>query len=193
MARTKEFDPDEVLGRALDLFWRQGYEATSIADLVDHLGIARACIYSTYGPKHDLFMKALRRHVEIVDLRITTQLSGTGPALPLVHGLIELFVTESCTENRYLGCLVTNAAVELAAGDPEVARVVESSWARTESALHSALTRARAQGELAADADPRALARFLLVFLQGVWVLERAPDAADRLRDASRIARSILG
>ncbi|MGW5318311.1 TetR/AcrR family transcriptional regulator [Nocardia thailandica] len=193
MARTKEFDPDEVLGRALDLFWRQGYEATSIADLVDHLGIARACIYSTYGPKHDLFMKALRRHVEIVDLRITAQLSGTGPALPLVHGLIELFVTESCTENRYLGCLVTNAAVELAAGDPEVARVVESSWARTESALHSALTRARAQGELAADADPRALARFLLVFLQGVWVLERAPDAADRLRDASRIARSILG
>ncbi|MGW5312071.1 TetR/AcrR family transcriptional regulator [Nocardia thailandica] len=193
MARTKEFDPDEVLGRALDLFWRQGYEATSIADLVDHLGIARACIYSTYGPKHDLFMKALRRHVEIVDLRITAQLSGTGPALPLVHGLIELFVAESCTENRYLGCLVTNAAVELAAGDPEVARVVESSWARTESALHSALTRARAQGELAADADPRALARFLLVFLQGVWVLERAPDAADRLRDASRIARSILG
>lgn len=192
MARTKEFDPDVVLDRALDLFWQRGYEATSVADLTEHLGIARACIYATFGCKHDLFMKALQRHLELVDARVTAELARPGPAIPAIRGLIDRFVSESCTENRFLGCLVTTAAVELAARDPDVARLVESSWARTETALNSALTRARAQGELSADADPRAMARFLLVFLQGVWVLERAPDAASRLRDAARVATSIL-
>ncbi|MFI6868498.1 TetR/AcrR family transcriptional regulator [Nocardia sp. NPDC050406] len=192
MARTKEFDPDEVLGRALELFWRRGYEATSIADLTEHLGIARACIYSTFGCKHELFMKALQRHLELVDARIMAALARPGPALPAVRGLIDQFVNESCTEGRLLGCLVTNAAVELAAHDPDVARLVESSWARTETALTSTLTRAHAQGELRPDADPRALARFLLVFFQGVWVLERTPNAATRLRDAGRVAASIL-
>ncbi|WP_067835094.1 TetR/AcrR family transcriptional regulator [Nocardia lijiangensis] len=193
MARTKEFDPDVVLDRALQLFWQHGYEATSIADLTEHLGIARACIYATYGCKHELFMKALQRHVEVVDALVTAELARPGPALPAVRGLIDRFVTESCSENRFLGCLVTNAAVELAARDAEVARLVESSWARTETALASALARARAQGELAPGADPRAMARFLLVFLQGVWVLERAPDTATRLRDAGRVVASILG
>jgi TetR/AcrR family transcriptional repressor of nem operon len=74
-----------------------------------------------------------------------------------------------------------------------VARLVEASWAHLETTLTSALLRARAQGELPPQADPRALARFLLVFLQGVRVLERAPDAAVRLRDAAAVAVSLLG
>ncbi|MFC4123739.1 TetR/AcrR family transcriptional regulator [Nocardia rhizosphaerae] len=192
MPRTKEFDPEVVLDRALDLFWQRGYESTSIADLIEHLGIARACIYATYGNKHDLFTQALRRHLEIVDARITGALSQPGPALPAVKALIEQFVTDSCTENRFLGCLVTTAAVELAARDADVARLVESSWARTETAFAAALTRAEAQGELGPAADPSAMARFLLVFLQGVWVLERAPDSAARLRDATRVALAAL-
>ncbi|MCA2206363.1 TetR/AcrR family transcriptional regulator [Nocardia rosealba] len=192
MARTKEFDPDVVLGRALDLFWERGYESTSMADLTEHLGIARGSIYATFGNKHDLFMRALQRHLEVVDERVTAQLSVPGPALPAVRALIDEFVRESCAEDRFLGCLVTTSAVELAARDQEVARAVESSWARTETALTGALTRARAQAELAPDSDPRALARFLLVFLQGVWVLERTPNAAARLRDANRIVTTLL-
>lgn len=193
MARTKEFDPAVALDRALDLFWQRGYETTSIADLVEHLGIARASMFATFGCKHELFMKALQRHLELVDARITAELARPGPALPAVKGLIDLFVNESCAENRFLGCLVTTAAVELAARDSDVARLVESSWARTETALASALSRARAQEELPADADPHAIARFLLVFFQGIWVLERTPDPATRLRDAGRVAASILG
>ncbi|WP_280339179.1 TetR/AcrR family transcriptional regulator [Nocardia neocaledoniensis] len=192
MARTKEFDPEVVLDRALDLFWQRGYETTSLADLTEHLGIARGCIYATYGNKHALFMKALRRHLEIVDARITVALSRPGPAVPAVIALIDEFVRDSCRPDRFLGCLVTNAAVELAARDADVARLVESSWARTEAAFAGALARAVAQGELRPDADPRALARFLLVFFQGVWVLERAPDSAARLRDAARVAKSVL-
>ncbi|WP_067813863.1 TetR/AcrR family transcriptional regulator [Nocardia inohanensis] len=193
MARTKEFDPETVLQRALELFWQRGFEATSMADLVEHLGIAKASIYGTFGNKQELYAKALRRYLEITDPAIVGALSQPGPALPAVKSLIERYVSEAVDDERRRGCMVVNSAVELAGQDPDVARLVESSWAQLEAALTSALLRARAQGELAADSDPRALARFLLVFFQGVRVLERAPDAGARLRDAARVAVSILG
>ncbi|MFE3261302.1 TetR/AcrR family transcriptional regulator [Nocardia sp. NPDC059091] len=193
MARTKEFDPDTMLRRALELFWERGYEATSMSDLVEHLGIARASIYSTFGGKRDLYLKALQRYLETTDPVIMDELSQPGPVLPAVRGLVQRFVREASSPDSSLGCLVVNSAVELAHCDEAVARLVESSWAHLETTLTSALLRARAQGELAADADPRALARFLLVFFQGVRVIERTPDSAARLQDAARVAVSVLG
>ncbi|MCP2288052.1 TetR/AcrR family transcriptional regulator [Nocardia amikacinitolerans] len=192
MARTKEFDPDVVLDLAMDLFWQRGFEATSMADLVEHLGIGKASIYAAFGCKRDLFIKALRRYLELAEERITGALSRPGPAVPAIRALLDYVVSEAREEHRYLGCLVSNTAVELAARDPEIAALVESGWARWETVFTSAFARAHAQGELAADRDPRALARFLLVFLQGVWVIDRTPDAATRLRDAGDMAAAFL-
>jgi AcrR family transcriptional regulator len=62
--RTKEFDPDLVLGRALDAFWERGYEKTSMQDLVDRMGIGRRSLYDTFGDKHSLFLRALRRYAD---------------------------------------------------------------------------------------------------------------------------------
>ncbi|MFG1866783.1 TetR/AcrR family transcriptional regulator [Micromonospora arborensis] len=193
MARTKEFDPDTVLQRALELFWERGYEATSMADLVEHLGIAKASIYATFGSKSELYAKALQRYLDRTDPKIMAELSQPGPVLPAVRALVERYVTEAADDDRQLGCLVVNSAVELAAREERVARLVEASWAHLEIALTSALLRARVQGELSADADPRALARFLLVFFQGVRVLGRTPDPGARLRDAARVVDSVLG
>ncbi|MEO3744743.1 TetR family transcriptional regulator [Plantactinospora sp. B5E13] len=192
MARAKEFDPDTVLQQALELFWRRGYEATSMADLVEHLGIAKASIYATFGNKQEFYAKALRRYLDTADPRIMAELSQPGPVLPAVKSLVERYVTEAAEDDQQLGCMVVNSAVELAARDPGVARLVEASWAHLETALTSALMRAKAQGELSADADPQALARFLLVFFQGVRVLERTLDAGIRLRDAAAVALSAL-
>ncbi|MEV0033255.1 TetR family transcriptional regulator [Nocardia sp. NPDC050793] len=192
MARTKEFDPDVVLDLAMDLFWQRGFEATSMADLVEHLGIAKASIYAAFGCKHELFTKALQRYLQLADEQITAALSQPGPALPAIRALIDHFVTEACVEHRYLGCLVSNTAVELAARDPDIAVLVESGWASWEATFTSAFTRAETQGELAADRDPRALARFLLVFLQGVWVFERTPYGAARLHDAAEMTAAFL-
>ncbi|MDL4775113.1 TetR/AcrR family transcriptional regulator [Actinomadura xylanilytica] len=192
MARTKEFDPDAVLQRALELFWERGYEATSMADLVAHLGIARASLYATYGGKHELYLKALGCYLGRTDPMIIDALSQPGPALPAVRSLIERFADQSAGDPRNLGCMVVNAAVELAARDPEAARLVESSWNTLETALTSALIRARAQGELAPDKDPRRLARFLLVLFQGIRVLGRTPGESARLRDATAEALALL-
>ncbi|WP_326823106.1 TetR/AcrR family transcriptional regulator [Streptosporangium sp. NBC_01756] len=192
MARTKEFDPDAALQKALELFWERGYEATSMADLVQHLGIARASIYATFGGKHDLYLKAFERYLQTRDPHVVEVLSQPGPALPAVRALVETYAEESLRDEHRRGCMVVNAAVELMPRDPQIARKVEASWDTLETALTSALTRARAQGEISDDRDPHALARFLLVMMQGIRVLGRAHPEPGRLRDATAQALAVL-
>src|SRR5690606_518976 len=113
MARSKEFDPETVLRRALELFWRRGYEATSMADLVEHLGIGRASLYATFGSKHDLYMKALECYVRTQEPAPVELLSQPGPALPAVRALVELCTEDSIRDLERRGCMIVNAAAEL--------------------------------------------------------------------------------
>lgn len=189
MGRVKEFDPDVALDRAMELFWQRGYEATSTADLVTRLGIARASLYAAFGSKHELYLRALDRYLRLRDPAIVETLSRPGPALPAVRDLIRGYVDEATREAR--GCFVVNAAVERMA-EPSVAARVRSSWDTLEVALTSALFRAKAQGELADGVEPTALARFVVVFLQGVRVLGRDDAAGERLRDAVEQLLEIL-
>lgn len=193
MARTKEFDPDAALQSALELFWRRGYEATSMADLVEHLGIGRASMYATFGNKRELYLKALDRYNEHRDPGLLRELSQPGPALPAVRTVVRRFAAEaSVGDQRLNGCFVTNTAAELGAHDPVAARKVEASWTQIETLLHSALTRAQAQGELPADRDPRTLARMLLVLMQGLRVVGKASQDPGRVRDAAEQALTLL-
>ncbi|MFF3335331.1 TetR/AcrR family transcriptional regulator [Streptomyces sp. NPDC002888] len=193
MARSKEFDPDAVLQSALELFWRRGYEATSMADLVAHLGIGRASIYATYGNKRDLYLKALDRYGEGQNPQLVRELSQPGPALPAVRALVRRFAAEASDDAcRTSGCFVTNTAAELAPHDPAAARRVELGWEHLETLLHSTLVRAQGQGELPAERDPRALARMLLVLMQGLRVVGKASSDPARVRDAAEQALQIL-
>ncbi len=193
VARTKEFDPDAALQSALELFWRRGYEATSVADLVEHLGIGRASIYATFGSKHELYLKAMDRYAEMRDPFLLAELSQPGPALPAVRAVVRRFAAEAASpEGRLNGCFVTNTAAELAPHDPAAARRVEISWEHVETPLHCALVRAQAQGELPEHRDPRALARMLLVLLQGVRIVGKASSDPARVRDAAEQALALL-
>ncbi|GAA0420187.1 TetR/AcrR family transcriptional regulator [Streptomyces luteireticuli] len=192
MARTKEFDPDAALRAALELFWRKGYEATSLQDLVDHLGVNRGSIYATFGSKHALYLRALDRYCEDKSDVAMGVLGRPGPALPAVRDLLLLYTAESLDDPHRKGCLVTNTAVEVLPGDAQAERRVETALTELETALTGALVRARNQGELAGDADPRALARFLVTFLQGLRVIGKTADARRRLEDAVESALSLL-
>ncbi|MET8687982.1 TetR/AcrR family transcriptional regulator [Streptomyces sp. NPDC004732] len=193
MARTKEFDPDAALQSALELFWRRGYEATSMADLVEALGIGRASIYATFGNKHELYLKALERYGEIQNPRLLAELAQPGPALPAVRAVVRRFGNEASTgEGRLSGCFITNTAAELGPHDESAARCVERSWDHIETLLHSALVRAQAQGELPEGRDPLTLARMLLVMLQGVRVVGKASKDPARVRDAVEQTLALL-
>ncbi|MCX5047997.1 MULTISPECIES: TetR/AcrR family transcriptional regulator [unclassified Streptomyces] len=193
MARTKEFDPDAALQAALELFWQRGYEATSMSDLVNHLGIGRASIYATFGSKHELYLRALERYDRAGLPPIVRELSQPGPALPAVRAVVRRYAAEAADEQlRLNGCLVTNTASELAPHDPVAKRSVERNWDQLETVLHSALVRAQAQDELPADRDPLTLARMLLVLMQGLRVVGKASADPARVRDAAEQALALL-
>ncbi|MCX5214196.1 TetR/AcrR family transcriptional regulator [Kitasatospora sp. NBC_00240] len=192
MARTKEFDPDAALQAALELFWRRGYEATSMSDLVEHLGIGRASLYATFGSKHELYLRALDRYAELTDPKLLDELSQPGPVLPAVRALVRRFAAEAGSEQRAAGCFVTNTAAELAPHDRAAARRVEASWDHLETLLHSALVRAAAGGELPPGREPRALARMLVVLLQGIRVVGKAASDPLRVHDAAEQALTLL-
>src|SRR4051794_14990896 len=135
MARTKEFDPDVVLDAAMELFWSRGYEATSTADLVEHLGIARASLYATFGSKHELYLAAFDRYLRARDPALLDMLSQPGPALPAVRAVVRMYVRETLDDERRRGCFVVNAAVERMTADPLVASRVRSSWDTVEVGL----------------------------------------------------------
>ena len=191
MPRPREFDPDIVLQRAMDLFWDKGYRATSMEDLVDHLGIGRASLYATFGSKHDLFLKALDRYINARVTSLTEVLSQPGPALPAVRTVVQLFLKRASDLDRP-GCMVANTATELASSDQQAGRAVQRSWMALESTLASTLSRARAQGELGQDTDPHALASFLLVFIQGMLVVGKGDPDARRLQAAAQQALHLL-
>ncbi|MFD0469209.1 TetR/AcrR family transcriptional regulator [Nonomuraea thailandensis] len=144
MARSKEFDPEVALQQALELFWERGYEATSMADLVERLGLARASVYATFGGKRELYLKALELYLE--QRNVVDSLSQPGPALPAVRALLDSYVAEILADELRRGCMVVNTAVEFASRDATVLAKVASSWAGLEAALAGTLVRARAQG-----------------------------------------------
>jgi TetR/AcrR family transcriptional repressor of nem operon len=181
MARTgrpREFDVDDALVRARDLFWAKGYAATSIQDLVDELAIQRASLYAAFGDKHSLFLKAVSLYVREGEESLE-RLLDADPLLPALRAalvdpmrLIDTSLTMGADGER--GCLVGNAAAELAPADPDVRDLLVSAHAGTVRVLTAALTRAQASGEVTSAATPDAQARMLLCLFQGYAVVTRA-------------------
>lgn len=187
MARQKEFDRDEVLDRALDVFWERGYEATSVQELVAAMGIHRGSLYATFGEKRALFLAALERYERVAIERVLRELERPGPVRESVRRVFEDAVREAAASGGRRGCLAVNTAVELAPHDPAIAARVGAMLGRVERAFEAALLRARSSGEISGG-DPRALARFLTATLQGVRILARAGADGATLKDVVEVA-----
>jgi TetR/AcrR family transcriptional repressor of nem operon len=190
VARTKEFEPLEALDAATELFWRKGYEAASMRELLDAMGIGRGSFYDTFGNKHALFLSALDRFQEVRTSWVEEALRGEG--LGGIEGVFRRSLDGLFQFRPPRGCLLANSAVELAPHDPDVAARISRYIGRTEDAFEKALARARDRGEIRADSDPRALARFLVNTLHGMRVLARAGADREALEDTLRVALRAL-
>lgn len=197
MARHKEFDEKEALAKAADLFWSRGYEATSVRDLVEHTGVARAGLYNAFGNKHDLFLAALDRYRSTEGPKTAALLYGPGSVKERFARVLEAAIEESCEDGdcqngERRGCFVVNSAVELAPHDPDIASRVAANASGSEEAFYGVLLRARATGEIPQDRDPRALARFFSNALKGLRVSTRMGTEEAVLRDVIRVTLSVL-
>lgn len=192
MARHKEFDIEQTLDRAVDLLWRQGFEKTSIQDLVDHLGVGRGSLYATFGDKRGLYLAALDRYRERAHAGFAAMLAGADGVVDAFEGLMEAYVDEILADPECRGCFLTNATTELAARDPEVGLRVAANREHIIQTFHRALERAKKQGEISIDKRPLALARFFFNTLQGLRVTAKTTPDRATLRDIAAVALTVL-
>src|SRR5580698_1188466 len=124
MARTKDFDETEVLNKAIGLFWRKGYSATSMQDLVDGLGISRSSLYDTYGDKHTLYIKALESYQNEASGKVCSIVSSDALAKENIKKLLEFIIDGLLNDREHKGCFIVNAEVEVAPHDQQVSQLI---------------------------------------------------------------------
>ena len=186
MPRTREFDLQEALDRAMTVFWNKGYEATSIQNLVDHMGVQRGSLYAAFGDKHNLFVEALRHYAQTVMTRYLVLLQDPNAGLGCIYQFFDELVETSINDSDAKGCFLTNTVAELAASDEVVAAELKESIGAVEQALLTVLTSAQERGELAAERDPARLAQYLVSSINGLRVmakLNRDPKQLDAIKE----------
>lgn len=193
MARSKEFDPDEALERAVECFHRHGYEAASVQMLSGAMDLGRASMYATFGDKHALFEAALSRYASGVIAHIVGRLERARHPVREIRAVLRDVATAAATDAERRGCLVTNTAAELGGHDPRVTEVLCRVFKQIEDGFYRALRRAQDLGQLKANKNPRALARFLVSTIQGIRVIGRTNTTPATLNDIVKSALRCLG
>ncbi len=193
MARPQEFDRREVVARAMDVFWRNGFEATSISDLVAATKLNRGSLYNTFGDKAGLFAAVMEAYAAAAPSSELVRVSETGgPARQAMETYFAALVERGSTDKERRGCLIVNTAAELVSRDPRVAQWMETAARLLEEALTVLVERGQAAGEIAPWRDSRALGRFLFAAAQGLIVTGKMnPDPAV-LEDVAAMALSLL-
>lgn len=192
MARTREFDTDAALARAMEVFWCRGYEGTSIADVVEATGVQRGSLYAAFGSKEGIYHAVLDRYREDFSRPMLEALAAGADVRPLVRQMLLGLVRQAVDDPDRKGCLVVNAATERLAHDGGVARRVRDTITAMEDALTTALTAAQDRGQLPSGKDPRSLARFLVLTVQGVRVMGVIEPDRRALTDAVEVALGCL-
>ncbi|MDF3058989.1 MAG: transcriptional regulator [Rariglobus sp.] len=187
VGRPRAFDADRALDRALEVFWRKGYEATSLTDLTEAMDINKPSLYATFGNKEALFRKAVDRYESE-----RAPVAGAALAEPSARWAIERLlhvILESQTHpDNPPGCLVVQGALPSGASDEPIARELQQRRAATQGAIRERLERAKTEGDLAADADPADLARYVFTVIEGLAAQARDGATREELRRLVAVA-----
>jgi AcrR family transcriptional regulator len=185
--RPREFDVDQALDRALGVFWRKGYEGTTLPDLTKAMGINRPSLYAAFGSKEGLFRKALDRYDEGPAAYLCEALkepTARAVAQRLLDGGIDV-VTD---RRNPRGCLMVQGALACGEAAESVREELISRRLASEAAIRKRFERALSDGELPADVHPADLARYIVAVLQGIAVQAAGGASRAELRRVAAMA-----
>src|SRR6266446_6951365 len=182
MAGIKQFDRHEVLDRAMAVFWERGYEATSVQELLDAMGLNRGSLYATFGNKQQLFLAVLDHYAEKISTAMLAELEDPDPRRAIAR-MFAMLLHRTSDPSWPRGCLNTNTALECPGSGDAITRTVAERLGQQESALYHVLHRGQ---------DCRALARFFVGVAQGVNVVHKAGADLATLQDIVAIALHAL-
>jgi len=192
MGRAKEFESEQALASAMNVFWRLGYEKTSLEVLMREMGIAKQSLYDTFGDKRALYLQALAQYRDANHAMLRRLFSS---AQPVRDGFAKILfdLSAESREQHERGCLLLSANMERAAGDAVIEDFLLCNQLTVESIFTEALLRAQSSGELSDKQDAAALARFFVVTIQGMRAMAKLNSNREALEQVAKIALAVLG
>ncbi len=191
MARHREFDEDQVLERALDVFWRRGYASASVENLTAATGLGRGSLYGAFGDKEALFIACLCRYMQRSQEAVCQTLRDADPRQAITTLFTELAARYS-DPHLPPGCLQTNTVLENASLSEAITRLNAAALAEFQTALYEVLCRAQALGQLRPGQDPLALTRFFATLALGLGVMSKQSADGAVLKNTVQIALSVF-
>jgi len=191
MGRPKEFDPDEALCAALQVFWKHGYDGASLTELTDAMGITRPSLYATYGNKEELFRKVLDRY-EQSHLCFVAEALADPSVRSAIEKLLDGYAQVLTDPMHPPGCLGVNSAV---CGGDESQAIRQELIARrslSEDTIRERFERAAADGELPLGEDPADWARYVMSVGLGMAVKATSGSCREELQKVGRMALRAL-
>jgi TetR/AcrR family transcriptional repressor of nem operon len=192
MPRTKTFDEKEVLKKAMNVFWKKGYNGTSMQDLVDNLGVNRASIYATYGNKEALFQKTFEQYQRDSHEAVLHLLDTYNSVKDGLSALFHWAVDDTLTDDDRKGCFAVNIAGEIQPGDVDLRKKLLDNQNFMVGVFKSYLKRGQDKGEISMDKDLDALAMYLYTLSNGVRVVAKVENDRDKLDRMLKSALSVL-
>lgn len=180
MGRPRAFCVDMALNRALEVFWRKGYEGASLNDLTEAMGINKPSLYAAFGNKEELFRKALDRYIKekVAYLREAVEApTAYGMAQRMLFGAADMLTNS----DHPVGCLTVKGALTCSDQSPSVKQEIDKIRINFETTMRDRLERAKQEGDLPADADTAHLCRFLSTIVQGMSVQAASGASRDDL------------
>jgi TetR/AcrR family transcriptional regulator, transcriptional repressor for nem operon len=192
MARPREFDDRVVLDAAMRRFWVQGYEATSVRDLAEQMGITGASLYNAFGDKRSLYRQALDHYLQQSVHERVGRLESSLPPYPAIRAFFDEIIERSVTDAEHSGCMLVNAALEMAPRDPEFHALISQELVYIESFFRRCVAAGQKDGTVASAQPADALAKLLLSVLLGIRVLARTRPEREVLEGAARTVLDLL-
>ena len=192
MSKAKQYDRNELLDRAVELFRRQGYNGTSTAELVAEFGVNRKSMYAEFGSKQKLFEATLEHYNRKHLSRVLAPLEAPDASLDGIHQALYGYASASEGPFRGLGCLMCNTAVERGALDPGSGLFVASYLERITQAFHHALSNAQQDGEINPTIDLNEIAGFLTTMLIGMAASIRAEAPPAQLWATYTVVKKVI-
>ncbi len=189
LGRPLEFDPDKAIDAAVEVFWRKGYEATSMTDLLEAMNLSKSSLYQTFGSKQQLFERCLSRYADRLSAEMAKDLEEAKSGRSFIEDTFGGVADTAQQPEGAKGCLIANSANEFGQREPALAAPVSDGLNRFARIFMDAVIKGQAEGSISADADPRALGNYLVGTMNGLRTMIKA--GADR-RSAKGMVTLIL-
>ena len=179
MPRPRKFDEATALDAAIECFWRRGYEATSLRDLTESMGLSAPSLYNAFGNKEELYARALDRYLDRTTRDRLRRLEEMYEPLEAIRQFFSEIIEHSVKDRSRKGCFLVNSAIEVAPHDSACRAVVTEQFDEIEAFFRRCIVSAQTEGTTSSDVDAGDFARLFVGVLLGIRVLARAkPDRA---------------